>query len=1308
MSEDSTTIAVGHAEGHIFTWELAKPTKPILHISPLSPRQTQSQKSDGHLVGVSVIHIGFLGFRHTALVSADDRGMAFSHLATRGMGSIGRAVRTNRVLGRYPDIIQRAQKSRKPSSVLAFSNMPFGNVEQATSTLGLVAMMTPYLLVIVSTMPSAQTQHKAARPKEIPAHSAMTAALSWFPAIKLRNPDATVSRPKLVYCWSNILTVLEVTEPEISEPAGNGKPLEIEFKARSRWRSQEAITAVQWLSRSVLAVLTISQQLVILEDMSMNATDALDLAQKHIYHNDLFSQQLNSLVENLDEEDSSMHGVVADAFYMSFRAYKGRLFVLGVNGISVGSLSNWADRLLAMLEIGDFIGAIRLATSYYSGIGEKVTIGLPEDDRSRHEVVREKLVEMMVASLRYAFGHNQQAGTGQLDDLQLNDLATACVRAALSTGDIDFLFDEVFAWYDDHDRGTIFLNILEPYIVDGQLTSIPSVALKALIDHYMKTHTPARLEEIICSLDTSTMDIDQVTNLCKSYNLYDAYIYVWTRALGDFIGPIEELLRLSRAAAPSTCHIDGPDQAQENALKIFPYLSFTLTSRVYPTGKEAGVEESQKAKAQIYGFFFSGVIGYASVRSSGTDPSRSFPLLRELLLFDAASSMSVLNEAFEDSYLNRPDELSNGFDRGPMSHETSQSKFFTRQFIITVLLEVMSSGGLKPEDSIYIDMFIARSLPKYPQDIVLSGSTLDQILARICRFPDHGIAEDCELSVEYLLSVYHPPDIQSLVPLFREARFFRVLKSVYRSENQWSSLVQTYFMDEKDREGVFRVIRSCLGKSSSLSLAQQQEVQDMVRRHAVDLANIDVDQSAVVVADFLPQSHEVFLWSLRDDPYRQYRYLHSLFEPEGRAPVLAAFSAPLISRYIQLMCQHDPSHVADYVDSLGEVDLQLREVLPSMEASSVIDAAVILMARQGQVQDAINRLLKHLCSLEAALVGLLYDAEESPEVASTNNKTKDLLESIKKYCRVGIWLCRRQTGVAQRSRPVRRPSRRITAAAPTLSFEESLWLQLINAVVSIATNFSRLASTKRAKAGVIVDDFNEIASSLRTAVQDVFTALLGVATASHEASSGNGQFSFLQILRGFLTQAAASSPSLAELRTVISSIFSAYAYEESMLALSNSMLDKDLFVHVDEVAKLRQHGWRPRGQVCEVCKRRVWGPGAGAQIWEAWCRRKEQKLHQRQGEAQFATDAKVSASRGKGKASAEASQVETQDGGDTSGEASPAPALVFACRHLFHEECLDQQTAKSPVTITGPQMPLLRERLKPSCPVCGSGVRSGP
>jgi hypothetical protein len=1275
ISADHTTVAGGHASGDIFTWEISRAARPFLHIPPISAGQREPGKSDGHISGVSVIHVGFLGTRRTALVSADDRGMAFSQLATRGTGPLGRAVKTTRILGRYPEPPGPGSRPHKPSSVLAFSPLPLGNVEQPTDGLGLVAMLTPYLLVIVSTTPVAQTQHKSPRPKEVGSHGVMTAALAWFPAIRLKGKDDT-SKTKLVYCWSNVLTVLDVSEADVEGDPAKDRPPVLDFRPRSRWRAKEAIVAVQWLSRSVLAVLTITQQLLILEDPSLRVTESFDLLQKHIYHVDLFSSHLQSLVEQYNEEDPSMHGVVGDAFYQSFRAYKGRLFLLGYNDLSVGTLSNWADRLLAFMEAGDFVSAIRLATSYYRGDVEKLTVGLPEEDGLRHSVVQERLLEMISASLKYAFGRNREARTERLGPSQLEDLADASIAACICVGDYDFLWDEVYNWYEEHDSEGIFLDVLEPSILQGAVRSLPPASLKALINHYATNHTSSRLEEIICLLDPTTIDIEQVTTLCKQHNLYDAFIYVWNRTLGDYIGPLQELLELAGRAMEPLVNGDGAADGgrnYSNAMKMFPYLSFILTGRIYPTGDEMEESEALKAKTALYTYLFSG--NHAD-GSPGAQQAQPFAGLRAILEFDSASFMSMLNEAFEDSFLNDSAELTNG-DSVPAPDSMSGKLIVNRQYLVSILLEVMSTSPFGPAETIYLDMFIARNLPKYPQYILLSGTTLHQVLRRLCQYPSEEMAEDCELSVEYLLSVYHPPDIQSLVPLFKEARFFRVLKSTYRAEKQFPELILVYLEDNRERDLVFACIQDCLRPGSGLSTKQQRDVFEVVKTHAGELARINVSKAAQTMQELAPTLHESFLRALEDDEYKQFHYLGILLEPEVRST--AERNTPgrldswMIERYVQLLCRYNPSHVAEYVDALRVGDLRLEEVLPSMEESGVVDAAVILLARQGQVRSAMDRLIAYLGTLESGLAGILQNAEETPDSASTAEAIHYLLESLEKYTGVGTWLCQGQTKSSKRRNGMTSGKRGSTVLEQPLSFEENLWLDLIDTVVRIARNVSSGVTIPWNQDGNGDGDGAELTSVFRRLVQQVFTALLTSTTKTGgPASSERTDVSFLRILRAFLTRAASWSPSLSELRAVLASIFSAYTYEESLLALANGMLDKDLFVHVDEVTKLRQRGWRPRGQVCEICRRRVWGPGAGASLWAAWERKQAEDQRRRVVRRQAVDVA------GKGKRPSQAgieqdavqSDGERSDEDDSGVQPDLGPIVIFACRHLYHRRCL--------------------------------------
>ncbi|TAQ84744.1 hypothetical protein B7494_g6929 [Chlorociboria aeruginascens] len=1311
ISADHLIVAGGHANGSIFTWEAARAARPFLHIPSLDASQMVNRTIDGQIPNVAIRHLGFLGTRHTALVSADDRGMAFSHLATRGTGALGRSVRTTRILGRYPNDVATSAKARKPSTVLAFAPLPLGNVERRTDTMGLTAMLTPYLLVIVSTTPVAQTQHKAPRPKEIAAHSAMSGCLAWFPAVKLKvkdpNTGSDFSKVKLVYCWSNVLTVLDVEEVESSD---KDKPASLFFRPRSRWKAEEAIVAVQWLSRSVLTILTITQRLIILEDGSMRMTDAFDLVHKHIFHQDLFSKQLHNLVEQLDEEDTSMHGVVADAFYMSFKAYKSRMFLLGFNDVSIGTLSNWADRLIALMEDGDYIGAIELATSYYTGDTDKLTIGLPEDTTLRHSMVRDKLVEIMTASLKFAFSQAQKQQ--RTDDVHLKNLAEACFSACLSIGDVDYLFDEAYEWYEQEDAEGILLESLEPHILERQIVTIPPTVVKAMVTHFVSKGLESRLEEVICHMETATLDIDEVTTLCKQHNLYDALIYVWNQALGDYITPLIDLLTLLVPLAKNgdyftNGHVMEDPISGVNALKLFPYMAYTFTGRVYPTGDDLGDQQALDAKAELYWFIFSGktiIWPKGSSMPFLTKPPHehepTFPYLRMILKFDAPSFLSALNEAFEDTFLNdTPERAVNGGSNRDMSEEHIFGLSVNRQYIITILLEVMNSNDFASEDTIYLDMFIARNLPKFPQYLLLSGTALHKVLIGLCNYPGDELADDAQLSTEYLLSVYHPPDLLTLMPMFQQAGFYRVLKSIYKSDKQYNKLVEAYFEDPEGRENIFECIADCLRPRSALTKRQIREVHEVLKSHAKDLVYLDAVRAARIIDSYASSLHQAVLDSLPDDPELQYTYLNTIFESTVKNTENSKDKNSFTERYVQLMCKYDAAHVAGYVELVQASDLHLDKVLPFMEESGVVDAAVVLMARDGQLQGAMDRLIRHLKKLEAALQGLLGGTIEDIESMQAEEAAEDLLGALQKYTNVGIWLCQGQTesSAPRTSSLLRKRFNRKDELLP----EENLWLDLIDTTVQITRAISSsLTDPELSVSGVL--DHEKLQSQLRTLVQRSFTALL--ASTSTPTQMGTN-LSFLRILRAFLARASVASPNLSDLRAVLGSIFSAYTYEESILSLANRLLDKDLFVNVQLATTLKQRGWRPRGATCEGCGRRVWGPGVSGDVFSQWEEKQELDLKQRK--EKFAALSGGNMERGKGRAhtrnESKPSIVEVDKGkgknedseeeiGQTAERGQPnlGPLVVLACRHVYHQTCLEAvQQAEDPALHDGREEKLL-------------------
>ena len=1315
ISADYSTIAAGHANGFIFTWEINRPARPFLQIPPIGTSTLQqSQHADGHVADRAILHIGFLGTRHTALVSADSGGMAFSHLATRGLGPVTRTIKSTRLLGRYPSMDPLTERVRKPSSVLAFSPLPLGNVEQETDNMGLTALLTPYLLVIVSTTPIAQTQHKSVRPKEVSPHSTLSGCLAWFPAVKLKgssqDSEKQVSDTKLVYCWSNVLTVLDVKIVPQDDPVDKNKPPKLEFNARNRWRAEEAIVAVQWLGRSVLGVLTISQRMLILEDGALQVTDSIDLLHRHIYHQDPFSRQLHNVVEQLNPEDPSMHGVVADAFYMSYKAYKGRTFLLGFNDLTVGSLSNWADRLVALMETGDHIAAIRLATEYYGGVANSVTVGLPDDDEKRQEMVRERLLAMLSASMDYSFAQHDESR-----DDRLKELADVCFDACIAMQETEYLFTKLFEVYQDADNEDVFVSTLEPYVLDGDLTFLPPDVVKSVVAHFISQNEATRLEELLCRLEPGSFDLEEITMLCRQHNLYDALIHVWTRAIKDFVTPLVDLLQLIKMLAAGS----EAEHSMENpffaaATRVFPYLAFALTSRRYPNGELMDDDEASNAKAELYEYLFSGRSvawppGTKQVFHVTDDPQDepAFPYLVLLLRFDAASFMSMLNEAFEDPFLNEADEESqaNGISQTNGSRSRAGYKM-TRQHIVSILLDVVDQNGFDPEERMFLDIFIARSLPKYPAQLVLSGSLLNKVLQRLCEVPSEELREDCQLSAEYLLSAYQPPDTEALIASLRQSRFFRVLKTVYRRQRLYPELFETYFEDEEDKNGVFDCIVSSLLPGSGLGHKQMETFKRCIITHASDLAEISTVQTALILLASAVELLEPVAKALKDS-YQQFLFLRTLLEPKlvreetslrSQVEIPEDVRHKFQERYVQLMCAHEPGHVADYVSLLQSGDLRLDRVLPAMESSGVIDAAVVLLARDGLARDAMDRLVAHVQSQQHALTSLIEAAGQSPDVEATKETADDLIEAVQKYTKVGIWLCQGQTAATER-RPRPRANLAKDIDENELDIDEFLWLNLIDTAVQVAKETSSALQVLEEHPSEIDGaslDPETIRQGLRSNVQQAFTALLAATAAQIPKKPTDAQqqqqqqpishrnrkpyqdnLSFLRVLRAFLTRAAITTPSLSDLREVLADVFSAYAFEQNVLTLATDLLGGDVFAKIQDAHARRQRGWRPRTQACELCKRRAWGPGIGEVVWDEWVGREEAREHAKAEKAIARTGGEEARRRSRGKAKVAvaadpvADAVEDIMGGE---DRTRLALVVFACRHVVHRVCLDEST----------------------------------
>ncbi|KAI0373910.1 hypothetical protein BV20DRAFT_1049354 [Pilatotrama ljubarskyi] len=1217
LSFDHTYVAAGHATGYIQLYDLRSPKVPSRIVPPTTLAAVASGRQEGHLVGSRIVSIGFVAGRHTALVSADDSGLAFYH-------SLGKVLFVDasdilRILGKYPDEDVpdaapalghrfRRRRTRKPTTILSMAPLPLGTCAHPTDTYNLVALLTPIKLVIVGLKPSPKTWYRRHREadEEVASKSRFKGSLAWFPSVSLSadlssaserdskksqlNESRQRSTPTLAYSWGENLHLLRVSEDKVTQTVKDpktGKVSKVEvgrivFEEMGSWRASDDILALQWLNVNQLILLTPA------------AFEVYDVRTFKLVEREPFDAWtlVSPLLSHTTNGSITYSDAVSEVAH-SVRMYKGKIFLLGQHGVQVGTLLTWADRILSFVSEGDFLSAIDLARSYYVGEAPGNRNGLPDDPEKLKAVVGQKLRELMVASAQYAFSeerlvdgtHVTPDGRG-VDRTELFEgLVSTCARACMALDDFDFFFEDLFEYYDNNGIASIFLQQLEPFMLSGEIRHVPPHITQRLIALHAEDNRPDLVERLIWHMDPDCLDINQVIPLCQRYQLYDAVIYVYTRALRDYRSPLVELLglvrrvqqwRRQRAEASPTSSTFMDEQSIEpvvlNAYKIYPYIANTLTGLTYPSGEPLPEDEATQAKDDLYKFVFDGCssvwpvgeggkLVLTSDEENGIEPT--YPYTRLLLRFDPEAFLHTLDLAFEDAYLN------------------DETRSVSRFVIIKILLEILSSPDLSQEERTFVHIFIARNVPKYPQFIQLQPSILHNILIGLAEDPDSSTREDRQLAAEFLLSAYNPHEGERILELFKRAGFYRILRSWYRQEKQWPQLLETYLDDlDLPPSEVFASIHSVLKAVKKASKGKLPEaVSGKLLESLPYLLRSDIANTAALLDEHLPESHEAALQSINPTAeHEKFRYLLYLLYPLRRAaedeialprrPVPSPNVPPwLRGAYVSLYCRFEPEDVIPALRYLPQEYLDNQEAARTCERSEVYDAVVWLMDRDGDPQAALSKAQ----SFDQRLSTRIADAIASHDDKSAGT-ISDALKKLEAVADAATSIC------VQRSQPIS------SADVPV----EDLWFQLLSSQIDCVQRVASCCSLEALgpSEAVLSDDprvqrERQTISTLRSMVHKTFTVLMSVSSA-HAVS-------FPRLFKRLVSSASATKAHVSkgtlytEFRTILTGMLESFRSEGDMLVITKHLVDRDVFDTIAELVAERGKGWAPARGACTSC-----------------------------------------------------------------------------------------------------------------------------
>ncbi|GLJ14759.1 hypothetical protein SUGI_0239380 [Cryptomeria japonica] len=703
-----------------------------------------------------------------------------------------------------------------------------------------------------------------------------------------------------------------------------------ELQVRREWNLDSAALGVSWLDEQILVILTSKGQLCLFTKEGME----LDRSRLPIEDGGLESALIyhTYFVNSFGNPEKSYHNSMA--------VRGAAIYLLGPSQLFRSRLLPWKERIQALQDAGDWMGALHLAMELYDGNAQGV-IGLPKTLDAMREAIMPFLLQLLSAYVDEAFSYislafsNQHGktesdseGKSQKDTVhvqikeQFARVGGVAIEFCVHIKQTDVLFNSVFSKFVGVQHGGTFLELLEPYILKDMLGGLPPEVMQALVEHYSRKGWLQRIEQCVLHMDIASLDFNQVARLCREHGLYSALIYLFNRGLDDFKAPLEELLAVAQD--------QKRPHAQAFGYKMLVYLKYCFLGLAFPPGHgNLPPDRLPSLRTDLMQFLLERTsTGRSQFKINSEFSSRSYPNLCYLLWLDTEATLEVLNCAFlEDEHLKmRETDLSSLNLYGvkpdnqklkPALHEIPSNEMKASDYefplvqtlidALTEILEMSFSGTLKLLNEEILGSKVHEKAWPSRKDI---GSLLEFIACYVaCR---HATVSRVMLTriIEYLASKNEfsmgdtlddsnqdisrrreklmfallkgvPEsewDSEYALELAQNARFYQVSSLIYMLKGQYIPALDSYIKDVGEPIYAFAFISNMLRQLADVDSLTFTDFRSAVQRRIPKLIQLSREATFLLVLEHYYKESQEIISELSPHPNLLFLYLKTMID----------------------------------------------------------------------------------------------------------------------------------------------------------------------------------------------------------------------------------------------------------------------------------------------------------------------------------------------------------------------------------------------------------------------------------------------
>jgi vacuolar protein sorting-associated protein 8 len=668
ISGNGEALIAGYSSGLLILWDVLKGT--VLKFV-----------SESHFSSISAVR--FLNQKDLKVVSVDSGGLVNKLTFTKNLLWSNYSMDTVCLLdGTAGQILSMNVLPPYPSSFKSHNSFP--------DRLSLIALASERSSFAVAVEPTVQVIHRWARPTfdeirpvhlDLPPEFTFLPCLSWNWSFVLGGGHTIT--PILARSWGCKLQFLRANFPQLENGGGVDYLTWPSFGLHDEYDSPSPILVLEWLGDRSLAYITDRNEFTVIDTVMMTLLERLDLSIVKLVYAEFV---LNRSAGKDFDVDSSKQIIsrTCKTFQNTLKANDNRILILCQEEVRSVEILGAKRRISALEEDGEWLEALALALDHYENTiksqedrqrlqGKRDLANHPEFYSVTRTEDEEWIAKLVIRYFNLAIENapddetvesafiTKSSGLSRLDlaASHFQMLAGVCAEFCIAIRRLDLLFGPIFQRFLHVRRVSIFLDVLEPYVLNDKLNFIAPEAMAHFIEHCKATNGIAVVERCLLHMDVTVMDFDSIVSLLRRNDMFSALFHVYTHGLDDFVRPLELMMeKLFDLADEGLALIkrrsDGVPESQFELLgyKAILYLQRCFTGKSFPQNKDLQPEDKVNIIRPLLLEFLqrphhNSLLDEAHDAETTGHRALSFPYIRLLLLIDARALLDLMNFALD-------------------------------------------------------------------------------------------------------------------------------------------------------------------------------------------------------------------------------------------------------------------------------------------------------------------------------------------------------------------------------------------------------------------------------------------------------------------------------------------------------------------------------------------------------------------------------------------------------------------------------------------------------------------------------------